>query len=130
MDEMLLKEVLKEASKYIKDPDLLLDAYDLTICWVSDYVKEKSGFSEKEISEAIGQRIINYENVSEEQARKDSVEDMSRGEGIKVYPSKTKKGPMLFEYKYKVFQYKSVHYWIGKLMSVKPVEEKVDGSKE
>jgi hypothetical protein len=38
-----IKGLLEEANKYIKDPDAIVDTYDMTFVWVSERVKKMQG---------------------------------------------------------------------------------------
>jgi len=43
MDDKHVKELLEEAKKYIKDPDSIIDPYDMTHVWVSERGQARFG---------------------------------------------------------------------------------------
>jgi hypothetical protein len=43
-----IEKILEEANKYIKDPDVIIDVYDMTYVWTSIYHCEVTGYSKAE----------------------------------------------------------------------------------
>lgn len=43
-----VEKLLAEANKYIKNPDVIVDVFDMTYTWVSDYHCEVTGYTKEE----------------------------------------------------------------------------------
>lgn len=57
-----LAEIFKKAAKFIENPDVIIDVYDMTYAWVSDYHCQISEYSE---AEQVGEPIAKISQLEE-----------------------------------------------------------------
>jgi len=57
-----IKKLLKEGEKYIKNPDVIIDVFDMTYVWVSKYHCKITEYTEKEqinMQIAVNSQLVN-----------------------------------------------------------------------
>lgn len=111
-----------EAIKHIKDPDVILNMFDKSVCWISDAGVEMLA---KPKAEIIGTPVYSFfTKVSLLEAAKMGAKDLLKKKGVSEYPSKTKDGPMYLKFQFEVFDFEGSSYYVGKLIGTRPIEGK------
>ncbi len=119
---MEISILLKEAKKYINDPDIIIDMFDKSICWMS-----KKGLKMMSLpkSDIIGKMAyVFFDTASFNEAAKIGAKDNAvTNKGVNEYPIKTKNGTLSLKFEFFIFQHNSILYYVGKLISSKPYKK-------
>ncbi len=108
MDE----DVLKKARELLREPEMIIDLYDLTIIWMGDSLKKLTGFINDEL---IGTTIMNEFAPSEKDKRAKAMEHMSKSHGFMDVALKRKGGGSLkFNVEFYTFELKGGFFHAGK----------------
>ncbi|MFZ5364348.1 MAG: hypothetical protein ACOZAG_02610 [Patescibacteria group bacterium] len=81
MDQENLKKLLEKANEYLKNPDNIIDPYDMTFVWVSEEITEKVGRN------LVGERVV---STSEDPQGIDDFRVMAAGAATVDYKVKEK----------------------------------------
>jgi len=110
-------QIFDKAKEFIEDLDIIIDLYDMSICWMSDKGKEIMSVP---TSDMIGQTAYDFMASPMEDAQLQNKKDIMNSEGENEYPVNTKEGPLLLKFKYKTFKLNSGYYYVGKYLSSRP----------
>lgn len=111
------QELFQKAQESINDPDLIVNMYDHSIVWASEVCVKLTG---KKTTEIIGKSAYDFEDLPLDKAQLNTKETIVSLEGEKEYPIKTSKGTFLTKFIFKIFEYNSIHYFVGKIASITP----------
>ncbi len=112
---MAAEEVLKAAKEKIADPDVIVDAFDMTFQWISPGFSRTLGYSQDEIT---AKQTVTLHADNPDEARETEMDIISKQEeSIREIPVKTKEGkPITVKLKILHFKIGDHPYMVGKLL--------------
>jgi len=109
-------EIFDEAEKYMKNPDLVIDLFDLSIVWMNDRTKKLLEYTDKDVQEKTVTDIFGYDK---EETRKALSEDIKK-HGFRDMTAKTKSGKKFqMKAEFHNFEFKGGFYRAAKRVSGK-----------
>jgi hypothetical protein len=109
--------LLEKSIKMIQDPDLIVNMYEHTIVWASEKCFEITG---KKKTEVLGKIVYDFEDLPADKAKLLTTKAIMSLEGESEYPVVTNKGTVILKFKYKIFEFETQHFFVGKIISVTP----------
>ena len=112
------EKILSEAKEYLKDPDGIIDAYNLSIIWTSKKLLDMTGYSVNDVGLLKATDFLDYE---------DDVKDIIvenrilAGGGTADVKWKTKKGRLKVKTQFRMFELKDGLYYAFKVLESSPL---------
>ena len=118
----MVDELLKAAKRYIKDPDYILNLFDLSLPWVNDKTRKLFGIVTPKRQLVSLRNIYNLESDSS-YVIKGIIEQPNSGT-VDFYPDTKKHGKVKLKIKYSNFEFENEKLRVGKILKFVKLEEK------
>jgi PAS domain-containing protein len=114
-----IDEVLQKAVEALKEPDYLVDLFDMTFVWASPKGMALTGYTQEDIGKMRNIDIIAFnENLTEEQFRQELGKRLRRGHGEMELPVKKTNGEIItLKIEYQVIKHNNGWYIAGKFIA-------------
>jgi PAS domain S-box-containing protein len=112
---MDIEEILKKANEKVKDPDVIVDPYDLSYVWVSEKFCRITGYSKAELA---GKQIIDVSARKKDDVKRIEMEIMGSNSGKPMSVPLRTKGGKRIEFKGAAYHidFRGQPYVVAKLM--------------